>query len=74
MNFRDWLKKSGMSSYMMSKLCGLSSATLKSLVDGKNGVSAKTIRRLIMKTKYMDTPIQWEMFSTIKIKGKKREK
>jgi len=70
MNFREWLKKSGMSSYMMSKLCGVSSATVKSLVDGENGVSAKTVRRLIMKTKYMNTPIKWEMFS--KIRGKKR--
>lgn len=72
MNFSEWLKKSGLSSYMISKICGVSPATIKSLVDGKNGVSAKTVRRLIMKTKYMETPIQWEMFS--KIRGKRRER
>lgn len=72
MNFREWLKQSGMSSYMVSKLCALSPATIKNLVDGKRAVSAKTIRRLIMKTKYMHMPIQWEMFS--RVRGKRREK
>lgn len=72
MNFKEWLEKVGMSGYMVGKLCGINSATIKSLVDGKNGVSAKTVRRLIMKTKYMNVPIKWEMFS--KIRGKRRER
>jgi plasmid maintenance system antidote protein VapI len=72
MNFKEWLKQSGLNSYMVSKLCGVSPSTIKSLVDGKNAVSAKTVRRLIMKTKYMGVPVQWEMFS--KIIGKRRER
>ncbi len=72
MNFRQWLKKSGMSAWMFSKYCKLSAGTIKNLVDGKGAVCGKTIRRLMMKTKYMTIPIKWEMFK--KIRGKRTSK
>lgn len=71
MKFYKWFEKNGMSMYSFARMCNLSRATIKNLVEGKP-TSVKTVKRLILVTKSMSPPIDWNMFS--KIKGKKRGK
>ena len=66
--FKDWLAASGMNMFAFSKFADMSPSTIGNLVNGRPAI-ALTVRRLIKLTKHFPTPITFNMFPRVFMKG-----
>jgi predicted transcriptional regulator len=69
MKLKDWLDNNGMSLCALAKICKISPATVKNIVEGKP-VRFRTVKRIVRFTKDMKPPVSATMFE--RIIGKKR--
>jgi len=69
MKLKEWLDNNGMSICALAKICKISPATVKNIVDGKT-VRFRTAKRIVRFTQNMKPPVDFSMFE--RVIGKKK--
>jgi transcriptional regulator with XRE-family HTH domain len=71
MEFKDWIKKTGISMHALGKLCGLSTTTIRNLKLGKP-ITLRTLKKLVRVTKKFPDPITYTMFPKVFFHGENK--